>query len=181
MAESFITQCPHCGTSFRVRTEQLAVANGSVRCGACLQVFSARNHVVTTSVPAQKATTAPAKKTANTKQAARPVAPVKAQAASKPKPVPSPIPKPPMKEEFDFPSDDDDDAEFLFSDGGDDDDYLFEDGSEDSLFEEDEQDDGLGELSDSFMNLNDSAKTQKTPKKELDIAKRRMKDAKANW
>lgn len=46
MAETFITQCPHCGTSFRITDEHLAVANGSVRCGACLQVFSARNHLL---------------------------------------------------------------------------------------------------------------------------------------
>ncbi|WP_158269333.1 DUF3426 domain-containing protein [Saccharospirillum sp. MSK14-1] len=46
MAETFITQCPHCSTSFRITDEHLAVANGSVRCGACLQVFSARSHLL---------------------------------------------------------------------------------------------------------------------------------------
>lgn len=46
MAETFITQCPHCSTSFRITDEHLAVANGSVRCGACLQVFSARKHLL---------------------------------------------------------------------------------------------------------------------------------------
>lgn len=31
--------CPGCGTRFRVTDAQLAVANGRVRCGACLTVF----------------------------------------------------------------------------------------------------------------------------------------------
>jgi len=38
---SLLTQCPHCQTSFRVSRPQLGAANGQVRCGACLGVFSA--------------------------------------------------------------------------------------------------------------------------------------------
>ena len=34
-----IAECPSCQTRFRVTEEQLAVANGRVRCGACLAVF----------------------------------------------------------------------------------------------------------------------------------------------
>lgn len=164
MAESFITQCPHCGTSFRVRTEQLSVANGSVRCGACLQVFSARNHVVTTSVPAQAGNTKPkaaaaeqAKKAAQAKQAA-----AAKQKAAQPKTPPArpetapPRPQPP-KDDFSFPSDEDDDAEFLFTDGKDDDEFIFDDNASDSLFDDDEKDDSLGEFSDSFLNLNGSS------------------------
>jgi predicted Zn finger-like uncharacterized protein len=41
-----VTRCPECSTSFRVTEDQLAVANGAVRCGACLQVFSATDHLV---------------------------------------------------------------------------------------------------------------------------------------
>lgn len=41
MTESFVTQCPHCQTRFRVTRTQLGMANGAVRCGACLQVFNA--------------------------------------------------------------------------------------------------------------------------------------------
>jgi len=162
MAESFITQCPHCGTSFRVKTEQLAVANGSVRCGACLQVFSARNHVVTTAIPVQKTpkVTPPAPTPRPSRAAA------KAKPTTKPSPARAPAKptaQPPATKDFGFTTDDDDDAEFLFSDdANDDDEFLFNDGPGDSLFDEDEQDDGLGELSDSFMNLHDSSKTQKT-------------------
>ncbi|WP_447753630.1 DUF3426 domain-containing protein [Pseudomonas nicosulfuronedens] len=41
MSESFITQCPHCQTRFRVNSAQLGAASGAVRCGTCLKVFSA--------------------------------------------------------------------------------------------------------------------------------------------
>lgn len=41
MTESFVTQCPHCQTRFRVTRAQLGMARGAVRCGACLQVFNA--------------------------------------------------------------------------------------------------------------------------------------------
>ena len=33
--------CPHCQTIFRITNTQLKAANGSVRCGSCLQVFNA--------------------------------------------------------------------------------------------------------------------------------------------
>lgn len=38
---SFVTQCPHCRTSFRVSRSQLAAARGVVRCGACMELFNA--------------------------------------------------------------------------------------------------------------------------------------------
>ncbi len=38
---SFVTQCPHCRTSFRVSSAQLAAARGVVRCGACMELFNA--------------------------------------------------------------------------------------------------------------------------------------------
>lgn len=39
-----ITRCPDCGTSFRVTEAQLFAADGSVRCGACLNVFQAEDY-----------------------------------------------------------------------------------------------------------------------------------------
>jgi predicted Zn finger-like uncharacterized protein len=48
---SLLTQCPHCQTSFRVRTSQLAVAEGQVRCGSCLGVFSARDNEIRVKTP----------------------------------------------------------------------------------------------------------------------------------
>lgn len=44
---SFLTQCPHCLTSFRVTVAQLEAAEGLVRCGACLGIFSADANRIT--------------------------------------------------------------------------------------------------------------------------------------
>ncbi|MCX4027623.1 zinc-ribbon domain-containing protein [Endozoicomonas sp. SM1973] len=46
MAETWVTRCPQCGTSFRLTKSQLNAANGSVRCGSCLHVFLATNYLV---------------------------------------------------------------------------------------------------------------------------------------
>ena len=42
----FITQCPHCHTAFRTSISQLQSADGMVRCGACLRVFAADDHLL---------------------------------------------------------------------------------------------------------------------------------------
>lgn len=42
MSKTFLTQCPHCSTRFRVNSDQLLAAQGAVRCGSCMQVFNAR-------------------------------------------------------------------------------------------------------------------------------------------
>lgn len=39
---SAITQCPQCGTRFRVVPDQLKISQGWVRCGKCAEVFNAR-------------------------------------------------------------------------------------------------------------------------------------------
>jgi len=49
MSEKLVTRCPHCDTTFKVTSVQLSAANGSVRCGACLKIFSAKSHMVETS------------------------------------------------------------------------------------------------------------------------------------
>lgn len=36
-----ITRCPQCNTAFRVTRHQISTADGAVRCGACLAVFTA--------------------------------------------------------------------------------------------------------------------------------------------
>ena len=46
MTDSFVTQCPHCQTRFRVSHAQLNVARGVVRCGSCLQVFNAARQLL---------------------------------------------------------------------------------------------------------------------------------------
>ena len=44
--EPLITECPSCGTRFRVSEAQLQRARGRVRCGACLTVFHGVEHLV---------------------------------------------------------------------------------------------------------------------------------------
>ncbi|MDF3936536.1 DUF3426 domain-containing protein [Pseudomonas citronellolis] len=80
MSDSFITQCPHCLTSFRVNQAQLGAANGAVRCGSCLKVFNAQQHML--GAAAQKAPEAPPKPAV----APTPPAPI---AAPSPSPAPT--------------------------------------------------------------------------------------------
>ena len=46
MSDEIITQCPNCNTSFKVKEVQLSAAAGAVRCGACLVVFQATEHML---------------------------------------------------------------------------------------------------------------------------------------
>jgi predicted Zn finger-like uncharacterized protein len=59
MIDSFVTQCPHCRTRFRVTQDQLAAAHGAVRCGACLHVFNAPQHLLDKPPATPDAVTAP--------------------------------------------------------------------------------------------------------------------------
>ncbi|MBW0237441.1 DUF3426 domain-containing protein [Pseudomonas sp. D1HM] len=54
MSDSFVTQCPHCQTSFRVSHAQLSMARGVVRCGACLQVFNAAQQLLNKSTETEQ-------------------------------------------------------------------------------------------------------------------------------
>ncbi|MFC3607152.1 DUF3426 domain-containing protein [Stutzerimonas tarimensis] len=49
---SFITECPHCSTRFRITPSQLDAARGVVRCGACMTMFDASRHLSDTPPPA---------------------------------------------------------------------------------------------------------------------------------
>lgn len=60
MTESFVTQCPHCQTRFRVTAAQLGMARGAVRCGACLQPFNAAEQLAERPTPASADEAAPA-------------------------------------------------------------------------------------------------------------------------
>ncbi len=44
--DDIITRCPACQTSFRITGEQLKVAAGAVRCGACLRIFQAEDEII---------------------------------------------------------------------------------------------------------------------------------------
>lgn len=86
MTDSFVTQCPHCRTSFRISRAQLGAAHGAVRCGACMRVFNAAQQLLVDQNRVSKPTTAPA--------AARPSAPAAPAPAPRPAPAAAAVPAP---------------------------------------------------------------------------------------
>ncbi len=46
MPHNIYTRCPECSTVFRVTEQHLNIAKGKVRCGACLSIFKATDHLV---------------------------------------------------------------------------------------------------------------------------------------
>jgi len=100
MTDSFVTQCPHCQTSFRVTHHQLSVARGVVRCGHCLQVFNAakqlleQNRAGDASVPVEP------------RAPVAPVVPVPPAAPAEPIAKPAVTPDPPASERPAPPEDD---------------------------------------------------------------------------
>jgi predicted Zn finger-like uncharacterized protein len=67
MTTHTVTRCPQCGTSFRITPAQLQSARGAVRCGSCLHIFRAQDHLVGGDKPAAVGSkAAPAKTTAAT-------------------------------------------------------------------------------------------------------------------
>ncbi|MDD0841718.1 DUF3426 domain-containing protein [Pseudomonas sp. Gutcm_11s] len=79
MTDSFVTQCPHCRTSFRISRAQLGAAHGAVRCGACMRVFNAAQQLLVDQNRASKPaapTPAPIPAKPAAPATAKPVAPV---------------------------------------------------------------------------------------------------------
>ncbi|RJG13291.1 DUF3426 domain-containing protein [Pseudomonas cavernicola] len=72
MTASFVTQCPHCRTSFRVSRAQLGAAHGAVRCGACLHVFNAAQQLLGAQPAVAKAAASPPPTTAQPPRPATP-------------------------------------------------------------------------------------------------------------
>ncbi|MDG9924554.1 MULTISPECIES: DUF3426 domain-containing protein [unclassified Pseudomonas] len=95
MTDSFVTQCPHCRTSFRISRAQLGAAHGAVRCGACMRVFNAAQQLLVDQNRVSKPTT-PAPAAATPPPApARPAAPAEQpSAAQPPRPAPAAAPTP---------------------------------------------------------------------------------------
>lgn len=55
MSETFLTNCPHCKSVFKLRREHLEVASGHVRCGNCHSLFLATDSLVSLDKETQKA------------------------------------------------------------------------------------------------------------------------------
>jgi len=102
------TQCPHCGTRFRVASDQLKLRGGIVRCGACQEIFDGSATLVDLDALPAKApvpeTPAPAAETPAPETPAEPEAPADVAPAAEPVPdpavepvpetVPEPVPEP---------------------------------------------------------------------------------------
>lgn len=166
MDEAFVTRCPKCKTAFKVNPNLLAKANGKVRCGACLCVFDAEDHIQFASdelessapsaqpfvqnepakAPVKKATKAPAAK-------APPKAPVEPP-PSKQSSVADPVTD--FSAELSGATDDD---AFVFADDAD---NLFSDDDEPSFTEANS---GIGEIDENFLNFqtDDSMRNQFEP------------------
>lgn len=54
MSETFLTNCPHCKSVFKLRKEHLEVASGHVRCGSCHSLFLATDSLVSMEKEQQK-------------------------------------------------------------------------------------------------------------------------------
>ena len=91
MTSSLVTQCPHCRTSFRVNQAQLGAAKGAVRCGACLHVFNAVQHMLG-EPPSDPP--APVASTPRPAPGATAEAPPAAAQVARPTPAPAPAPAP---------------------------------------------------------------------------------------
>ncbi len=58
MSETFLTNCPHCKSVFKLRKEHLEMAEGHVRCGSCHSLFLATDSLVSMEKETQKASMA---------------------------------------------------------------------------------------------------------------------------
>lgn len=50
-SNTWVTRCPHCQITFRVSLKHLQLADGAVRCGSCLQIFKAPEHLTSSQIP----------------------------------------------------------------------------------------------------------------------------------
>lgn len=92
MTDSFVTQCPHCRTSFRISRAQLGAAHGAVRCGACMHVFNAAQQLLVDQTRASKPA---APQAAATPRPQAPATPTSAAQPSQTPPAPTAHPPQP--------------------------------------------------------------------------------------
>ncbi len=82
--DDMVTRCPGCSTSFRITPAQLQTAKGAVRCGSCLQIFKALDHLLTPTAETKATDTkATETKAAETKATECKVAETQAEAPKK--------------------------------------------------------------------------------------------------
>lgn len=86
---NMVTRCPKCATSFRITSAQLQSAKGAVRCGSCLHIFKAQDHLLSVDAPVKKTATPAASPAPATKTAPAVAAPATPKTPPGP-PVPEP-------------------------------------------------------------------------------------------
>jgi len=87
------TQCPHCGTMFRVASDQLKLRGGIVRCGSCQEIFDGSATLVDLDAPPVAVQSEVA-----AKPEAAPLAPAVPEAPAEPEPDTAPV-IPPVPED----------------------------------------------------------------------------------
>ncbi len=87
---SLITQCPACGTLFKVVADQLKISQGWVRCGQCREVFDASAQITTPQEIRVKAAAIQAQDATATQPDARAAAPQQKLQVGQPDSVQSP-------------------------------------------------------------------------------------------
>ena len=88
------TQCPHCGTMFRVASDQLKLRGGIVRCGSCQEIFDGSATLVDLDALPAKAPVAPKTEAAPAPAPAPASAAAMPETAAVPEPAPAPEPAP---------------------------------------------------------------------------------------
>ncbi|UTA48626.1 DUF3426 domain-containing protein [Simiduia sp. 21SJ11W-1] len=185
----FVTRCPKCSTSFRITQAQMDRAKGAVRCGSCLQIFRAADHLISDAKPqapkpqaakpqaakpqavkAQAAKQTPAQQPAAEKPAAASPAPKQAAKAAPAKAAPkaaTPAAKPAAaKAASSAPAQ----KGLQFNQQAIDDEAEWDDDQliHDDLFDEEDSKDRTGELSDSFFDIYEPRKASQPEKSIFD-------------
>ncbi len=140
---AMVTRCPKCSTAFKITDKLLASAKGAVRCGSCLHVFNAREHLITP--PASKTLEAAPQSTPTT-EAQTDATPSPAFTPAETNTVPAERVEPTVGDEFD-------DLDI-------DDDFLIHDDLDEEFFNDDDE-----LLIDDDLDLDDDTTTTSfTPK-----------------
>ncbi|BFM12943.1 DUF3426 domain-containing protein [Simiduia litorea] len=171
----FVTRCPKCSTSFRITQAQLDRAKGAVRCGSCLQIFRANDHIVSQVAAKPAAKVAPAKSapaakaTASTKPAAaapKAATTAKPSAAKATSPAKKPAPAVAKTAADSKPANKTDGLKFnqkaIDEEAEWDDSQLIHD----DLFEEQDKD-RTGELSENFFDVYEPSRAKHQPERTL--------------
>ncbi len=167
---NMVTRCPQCGTSFRITPAQLQSARGAVRCGACLHIFKARDHLVGAKAPASESALVRQPNTKPSQPERKPTKPSTPATARKATPA---TPKSEEKSGLNFDQSSIDEESKKF----DDDDFLISDDMEQAKGKED---DPFG-VGDQVRSRSTHSLFERTPRPESDAASESSDDTDESW